>query len=64
MRGRHLLRPALAVGAWPLRHVGMKIIAPYALLTVVLAIAGTFLVTQLVAGSLRERFDNQLAEAG
>jgi putative nucleotidyltransferase with HDIG domain len=31
---------------------------------VILAVVGTYLVTQLVAGSLRERFENQLAEAG
>ena len=30
----------------------------------VLAVAGSYLVTQLVTNSLQERFDNQLAEAG
>lgn len=63
-RCQQLLRPVVAAATWPLRHIGTKIIAPYALLTVALAILGAFLVTQLVAGSLRERFDNQLVEAG
>jgi len=48
----------------PLRHIHAKIIVPYAILGTVVAIVGTYLVTQLVAGSLEERFDNQLAEAG
>jgi putative nucleotidyltransferase with HDIG domain len=37
---------------------------PYAILCVILAVVGAYLVTQLVAGSLQERFDNQMAEAG
>ncbi len=49
--------------SWPARHIRWKIIAPYALLTIVLAAAGTFIATRLVAGSLEERFNNQLAEA-
>jgi putative nucleotidyltransferase with HDIG domain len=48
----------------PLRHLRWKIIAPYALLTVLLGAVGTYMVTTLVAGSLQERFDNQLVEAG
>ncbi|HEY8171613.1 MAG TPA: HD domain-containing phosphohydrolase [Dehalococcoidia bacterium] len=48
---------------YPARHIRWKIIAPYAALTIALAIAGTFLVTRLVSGSLDERFNNQLAEA-
>jgi len=48
----------------PLRHLSWKIIGPYLLLTVLLGAVGTYMVTTLVAGSLRERFDNQLAEAG
>lgn len=56
---------SLAAGlASPLRHIRAKIIMPYAVLCVILAVVGTYLVTQLVAGSLQERFDNQLAEAG
>ena len=50
--------------AWPFRHIRWKIVLPYAFLTVVLATAGSFVATQLVTGSLSERFDNQLAEAG
>jgi len=52
------------VFSYPGTHIRWKIIAPYALLTVAIALAGTYLVTRLVAGSLDERFNNQLAEAG
>ena len=64
--GQHsaLLRALTGKLTWPLRHIRTKIIVPYAMLTVVLAMGGAYLVTQLVAGSLQERFDNQLAEAG
>ena len=48
---------------YPARHIRWKIIAPYVVLAVVLAAAGTYLVTRLVVGSLEERFNNQLAEA-
>ena len=48
---------------YPARHIRWKIIAPYAVLSLILAIAGTVLVTKLVVGSLEERFNNQLAEA-
>jgi putative nucleotidyltransferase with HDIG domain len=49
--------------AYPLRHIRWKIIAPYAILVVILAGAGTYIATDLVTGSLEERFENQLAEA-
>jgi putative nucleotidyltransferase with HDIG domain len=49
--------------AYPLRHIRWKIIAPYAVLVVILAGAGTYIATDLVTGSLEERFENQLAEA-
>jgi putative nucleotidyltransferase with HDIG domain len=49
---------------YPTRHLRWKIIAPYAALTIILAVAGTYLVTRLVGGSLDERFNNQLVEAG
>ena len=59
-----------AVGRWtagialyPGRHIHWKIIAPYLLLTIVLAGAGTYIAARLVTGSLKERFDNQLAES-
>ena len=50
--------------AWPVQHIRWKIVLPYAFLTVLLAVVGSYLATQLVTGSLEERFDNQLAEAG
>lgn len=67
MRLRNPLRGLVSLTAGvasPLHHIRAKIIMPYAILCVILAVVGTYLVTQLVAGSLRERFDNQLAEAG
>jgi putative nucleotidyltransferase with HDIG domain len=48
---------------WPLHHIRWKIVLPYALLTVVLAVVGSYLATRAVTGSLRERFDNQLVQA-
>lgn len=48
---------------YPARHIRWKIIAPYLGLTIVLAVAGTYIATRLVTGPLEERFDNQLAEA-
>ncbi|MCH7699795.1 MAG: HD domain-containing protein [Chloroflexi bacterium] len=47
----------------PARQIRWKIIAPYAILTLVLAAGGTFMATRMVTGSLEERFENQLAEA-
>ena len=41
-----------------------KLILPYVLLTLVTAMVGTFVVTRLVTSSVRERFVNQLYEAG
>lgn len=49
---------------WPLRRIRWKIVLPYVFLTVVMAAAGSYLATRLVTGSLSDRFDNQLAEAG
>ncbi|MCH7522536.1 MAG: HD domain-containing protein [Chloroflexi bacterium] len=49
---------------WPLNHIRWKIVLPYAFLTVVLAVAGSYMATQVVTGSLAERFENQLTEAG
>ena len=54
----------LRLVTWPLRHIRWKIVLPYAFLTIVLAVAGSYLATNLVTGSLAERFDNQLTEAG
>lgn len=50
--------------SYPARHVRWKIIAPYIIMAILLAGAGTYLVTRLVTGSLKERFENQLAESG
>jgi putative nucleotidyltransferase with HDIG domain len=44
-------------------HVRWKIVAPYIVLTLIVAGAGTFIATQFVTGPLEERFNNQLAEA-
>ena len=41
-----------------------KIVLPYAVLTLAVAAVGTFVVSQLVAGSLEERFVNQLVDSG
>ncbi len=57
-------RSPLRFVAWPFQHIRWKIVLPYAFLTVLLAVVGSYLATQLVTGSLEERFDNQLAEAG
>jgi signal transduction histidine kinase len=48
-----------------LQIVGLqtRLTAPYLLLTLLLALLGTYIVTQLVTSSIRERFDNQLLEA-
>ncbi len=40
-----------------------KLIVPYVLLTMVIAMVGVFIVTNLVTSSIRERFINQLFEA-
>jgi len=49
---------------FPKRHIRWKIILPYVFLSMILAVVATYLVTRLVTGSLTERFDNQLVEAG
>jgi signal transduction histidine kinase len=41
-----------------------KVIVPYLLLTLVVAITGVYVVTRLVASSLTERLTNQLLQAG
>ena len=40
-----------------------KLIVPYALLTLAVAMVGVFIITRLVSGSFEERFGNQLVEA-
>jgi len=50
--------------SWPFRHIRWKIVLPYAFLTAVLALVGSYLMTQLLTGSLEERFKIQLGDAG
>src|SRR5574341_938507 len=58
------MRERLASSLWPFHYVRWKIVLPYVFLTVVLATAGSYVATNMVTGSLSERFDNRLAEAG
>jgi putative nucleotidyltransferase with HDIG domain len=44
-------------------RIRWKIVAPYVVLTLIVAFAGTYMATNLVSGSLEDRFDNQLAES-
>jgi signal transduction histidine kinase len=44
--------------------IRFKVILPYLLLTLVVAVTGVYVVTRLVANSLSERLTNQLLEAG
>lgn len=44
--------------------IRFKVILPYLLLTLVVAITGVYVVTKLVANSVSERLTNQLLEAG
>jgi signal transduction histidine kinase len=44
--------------------IRIKVILPYLLLTLVVAITGVYVVTRLVSNSLSERLTNQLLEAG
>jgi len=44
--------------------IRFKVILPYLLLTLVVAVTGAYVVTRLVSSSLSERLSNQLLEAG
>lgn len=44
--------------------IRFKVILPYLLLTLVVAVTGVYVVTRLVSNSLQERLTNQLLEAG
>jgi signal transduction histidine kinase len=44
--------------------IRVKVILPYLLLTLLIAVTGAFVVTRLVASTLVERLSNQLLEAG
>ena len=56
----------LQPSSWRVRLAGLRaqLIVPYVVLTLVTAMVGTFVVTRLVTSSVRERFVNQLYEAG
>ena len=45
-------------------NIRNKIVLPYLILTLIVAVIGTYVVTKLVASSLDERLTNQLLEAG
>lgn len=45
-------------------RIRFKIILPFAFLTIMVAITGIYLTTQLIAGSLEERFTRQLLDTG
>lgn len=47
-----------------LESIRTRIILPYLVLTLVVAGIGAYVVTNLVTGTLQERFDNQLLDAG
>lgn len=51
---------------WRVRLAGLRaqLVVPYVVLSAVTALVGTFVVTRLVTSSVRERFVNQLYEAG
>lgn len=44
--------------------IRLKVILPYLLLTAIVAVAGVYVVTRLVANSMSDRLTNQLLEAG
>ena len=44
--------------------IRFKVILPYLLLTLIVAVTGAYVVTRLVSNSLEERLSNQLLEAG
>lgn len=44
--------------------IRFKVILPYLLLTLIVAVTGAYIVTRLVSSSLNERLENQLVEAG
>ncbi|MFT3890461.1 MAG: hypothetical protein QM730_02405 [Anaerolineales bacterium] len=44
--------------------IRFKVIVPYLLLTLIVAVTGAYVVTRLVSQSLEERLSNQLLEAG
>ncbi len=59
----NLIRRLRGVISYPAHHLRWKIITPYMILALALAVCGTYLVTKLITGSLQERFNNQIAAA-
>ena len=55
--------PTQAIYTRIFSSIRSKIILPYLILTILVALLGTYIVTQLIASSLEERFENQLLEA-
>ena len=62
---KHLSRWLRQLQRWlSLPSLQSKLVVPYTLLTLVLTLVGIFILTRLVTSSMRERFANQLYEAG
>src|SRR5689334_2943837 len=55
---------SLWTGKGPSVSIRFKVILPYLLLTLIVAVTGAYIVTRLVSSSLNERLTNQLIEAG
>ena len=49
---------------WFTRSIRGKIVLPYSFITLIVALVGAYVVIGLVAGSLDERLDNHLFDAG
>ncbi|MDX1523177.1 MAG: HAMP domain-containing protein, partial [Anaerolineae bacterium] len=68
MKQNHSRPESVSIQRSPLNRlissIGTKIILPYLILTLIVAGVGAFIVVRLVAGSLQERFNNQLLDAG
>lgn len=56
--------PALIEKGLSFSSLRTKLILPFVLLTLLTALVGVFIVTRLVTSSVRERFNNQMFEAG
>ena len=55
---------SLWTGKGPSVSIRFKVILPYLLLTLIVAVTGAYIVTRLVSSSLNERLTNQLIESG
>jgi len=64
VNGKKRARSGRSSTRWPrLASLRAKLIVPYVLLTLLVAMVGIFVVTRLVTSSIRERFVNQIYEA-